>query len=161
RQNDLLASVEFTLNAPARWQHRIRAYDYSTRRLNIDSESERGCDLPAFLFTDCFFSDYGNQNRAGFEYQADYEPHSGSHPPFGYEFENENGFFHTRFPTLDPTFTFVVPGGDDTHGLRRNHALYGQQILIWKRLTAIGGVRYAHNESFGDTAVPRAALSLV
>ena len=127
----------------------------------MDDQSERGCDPVAFVFTDCFFSDYADQNRLGFQYQGDYQPRAWAHSTFGYEFENENGFFHTRFPALDPTFSFVVPGGSDLHGLRRNHALYGQQIILWKRLTLIGGARYVHNESFGDRVVPRVALSYV
>lgn len=163
RQNDFLGNLELTLNLPSRWQHRFQVYDYNTRRLNVDDQSERGCDqpFPNFVFTDCFFSDYANQNRLGFQYQGDYQPRAWAHSTFGYEFEDENGFFHTRFPTLDPTFSFVVPGGSDLHGLRRNHALYGQQIIAWKRLTLIGGARYVHNESFGDRVVPRVALSYV
>ncbi len=46
-------------------------------------------------------------------------------------------------------------------GLRLNHAAYVQQQLTWKRLTAIAGVRYVHNQTFGDKAVPRVALSLL
>jgi outer membrane cobalamin receptor len=162
RQNDFLGNLELTLNLPSRWQHRFQVYDYNTRRLNIDDQSERGCDPLSFVFTDCFFSDYANQNRLGFQYQGDYQPRSWAHSTFGYEFEDENGFFHTRFPALDPiTFSSVIAGGSDLHGLRRNHAVYGQQILIWKRLTAISGARYVHNESFGDRVVPRIALSYV
>jgi vitamin B12 transporter len=161
RQNDFLGNLELTLNLPSRWQHRFQVYDYNTRRLNLDDQTERGCDPVSFVFTDCFFSDYANQNRLGFQYQGDYQPRAWAHSTFGYEFENENGFFHTRFPALDPTFSFVIPGGSDLHGLRRNHALYGQQIIAWKRLTVIGGARYVHNESFGDRVVPRVALSYV
>jgi vitamin B12 transporter len=160
RQNDFLGNMELTLNL-SRWQHRFQVYDYNTRRLNLDDQTERGCDPVGFVFTDCFFSDYSNQNRLGFQYQGDYQPRAWAHSTFGYEFEDENGFFHTRFPTLDPTFSFVVPGGSDLHGLRRNQALYGQQIIAWKRLTVIGGARYVHNESFGDRVVPRVALSYV
>lgn len=161
RQNDFLGNLELTLNLPSRWQHRFQVYDYNTRRLNLDDQTERGCDPVSFVFTDCFFSDYANQNRLGFQYQGDYQPRAWAHSTFGYEFEDENGFFHTRFPTLDPTFSFVIPGGSDLHGLRRNHALYGQQIIAWKRVTVIGGARYVHNESFGDRVVPRVALSYV
>src|SRR5205085_1233587 len=149
---------ELTLNLPSRWQHRFQVYDYNTRRLNIDDQSERGCDLLNFVFTDCFTSTYANQNRMGFQYQADYQPRAWAHSTFGYEFEDENGFFHTRFPTLDPAtfFSTIIQDKGDLHGLRRNHALYGQQIIVWKRFTFIGGARYVHNESFGDQVVPRA-----
>jgi vitamin B12 transporter len=33
--------------------------------------------------------------------------------------------------------------------------------VTWKRLLAIAGVRYVHNDTFGDKAVPRVALSLL
>jgi vitamin B12 transporter len=48
-----------------------------------------------------------------------------------------------------------------THGLRRNHALYAEQVFTFSRFTFIGGGRYVHNESFGNAGVPRAALTFL
>ena len=86
-------------------------------------------------------------------YQGDYTPRTWTQTTIGYEFEDENGRFFTNEPDFD--FTQSIPG------LRLNHALYLQQRVAWKRLSAIGGVRYAHNETFGDKAVPRVALIFV
>jgi outer membrane receptor protein involved in Fe transport len=48
-----------------------------------------------------------------------------------------------------------------THGLRLNHALYGQQVLQLGRLSLIGGARFIHNETFGNKVVPRVAATFV
>ena len=87
-------------------------------------------------------------------YQGDFTPRSWAQTTIGYEFEDENGRFFSFSP---PPFEFsqTIPG------LRLNHAAFVQQRILWKRLSAIGGVRYAHNEGFGDKAVPRVALSLI
>ena len=45
------------------------------------------------------------------------------------------------------------------HGLRRNHAVYGEELISWKRLSVQAGGRYVHNEYFGDRGVPRVAAS--
>jgi outer membrane cobalamin receptor len=146
RYNNFLASGELTISAPSRWQHRLTGYEYNTRRLNEDDLPDRGggCDT----FIDCPFRSTAHLNRAGFLYQGDYTPRSGVQTTVGYEFEDENGGLATEgFPAAA--------------GLRLNHAAYLQQQLTWKRLTAIAGVRYVHNQTFGDKAVPRVALSLL
>jgi outer membrane receptor protein involved in Fe transport len=38
RQNDLLASADLLISAPARWQHRFTGYEYNHRRLNKDDQ---------------------------------------------------------------------------------------------------------------------------
>ena len=45
------------------------------------------------------------------------------------------------------------------HGVRLNHEVYGQQQLSLGRLSVIAGARFVHNGSFGNTGVPRVALS--
>jgi vitamin B12 transporter len=146
RYNNFLASGELTISAPSRWQHRLTGYEYNTRRLNEDDLPDRGggCDT----FIDCPFRSTAHLNRAGFMYQGDYTPRRWAQTTVGYEFEDENGRLGTEgFPLAA--------------GLRLNHAAYVQQQLTWKRLTAIAGVRYIHNQTFGDKAVPRVALSLL
>ncbi len=151
RNNDFLASAEFDFTAPDRWRHRVAGYEYNEHRLNQDSvvDPGRGCDFPAFL--DCSFQDLFHVNRAGFDYQGDYMPRSWSRTTFGYEFEDENGFEDQN----DSGFLA------SDHGLRRNHNLFVQQIFTFSRLTLIGGLRYVHNESFGDKAVPRVAVTFL
>jgi len=50
---------------------------------------------------------------------------------------------------------------DTSHGLRRNHAVFGQQVITLERLSFIAGGRFVHNESFGNEFVPRASLMLL
>lgn len=147
RSNNFLASGELSIAGPGRWQHRLSGYEYNTKRLNEDNVKDRGCDPNNGIFLDCPFSSTAHINRAGFMYQGDYTPRSWAQTTVGYEFEDENG-----------RFSF---GSPPAVGLRLNHAAYVQQRIAWKRLLAIAGVRYVHNETFGDKAVPRVALSLL
>jgi len=153
RSNNFLASGELLISLPSRWQHRLTGYEYNTRRLNEDDITDSGRDCLT-RFIDCPFLTTAHINRAGFMYQGDYTPRTWAQTTVGYEFEDENGRFFTHSP---PPFEFT----QSIAGLRLNHAAYLQQRITWKRLTAIAGVRYAHNETFGDKAVPRVALSLL
>ena len=147
RSDNFLSSAQLLISGPSRWQHRLTGYEYNTQRLNEDDITDPGRDCDT-RFTDCPFLSTAHINRAGFMYQGDYTPRSWAQTTVGYEFEDENGrFLFTSPPVVE--------------GLRINHALYVQQRLAWKRLSAIAGVRYAHNETFGDKAVPRIALSLL
>ena len=160
RANNFLASGELTISAPNRWQHHLTAYEYNTRRLNEDDNSERGCPNSQGFFIDCPFASTAHINRAGFLYQGEYTPRSWAQTTVGYEFEDENG----RFSTTSPGFSQLVPG------LRLNNAAFVQQQVAWKRLSATAGVRYVHSATsssvvtvVGDTNrfVPRVALSLL
>ncbi len=161
RENNFLASAELLISAPARWQHRITGYEYNHRRLNEDDHPDQinfpngGCDNTNFSFIDCPFLTTAHINRAGFVYQGDYTPRTWAQTTVGYEFEDENGRFFTDSITLNPFSEFT----QSIRGLRLNHAVFAQQRLTWKRLSVTAGVRYAHNETFGDKAVPRVALS--
>ncbi len=149
RQNNFLASAELAISGPSRWQHRLTGFEYHHRRLNVDTVQEPGRVSPAFGNFDFPFSDYANINRAGVEYQGEFAERSWARTAFGYHFEDENGFVgDLNSPPL-------------SHGLRRNHALYGQQVLNWRRVSVIGGVRFVHNESFGNRGVPHIAASVL
>ncbi len=141
RANNFLGSAELLISGPSRWQQRLTGYEYNTRRLNQDAISDRSCDAPPF---DCPFSSTAHINRAGFLYQGDYTPRHWAETTVGYEFEDENG---------NVSFAQPVP--------RLNQAAYIHQRLVWERLTALAGVRYVHNETFGDKAVPRVALTFL
>jgi vitamin B12 transporter len=147
RTNDLLGSAELTLSGPSGWQHRLTAFEYNHRRQNEDTVPDRGCDFLTFNFTDCPFNAVDHFNRVGFDYQADYAERTWTHTTLGYEFENENAFVG------DTTAPPVL------HGLRRNHAVYAQQVMQLKRLSIVAGGRFVHNETFGNKFVPRVALS--
>jgi outer membrane cobalamin receptor len=142
RTNTLIASTDLSIGGFSRWHHDLQGYEYNLRRLNVDSVPDRGCDpVVTFNFFDCPFRSLTDINRAGFQYQGEYWARTWARSTFGYEFEDENGF---------------VSGA---HGLRRNHAIYGQEILTLGRLGLVGGARYVHNETFGNKVVPRVAAS--
>ena len=141
RQNTLLASVQLVISGPSRWQHRLTGFEYNLHRRNVndvDNSPDRVFDFP--------FHNINDTNRAGFEYQGDYQAQSWARTTIGYEFEDENGFVGDQAAPF--------------HGLRLNHAVFGQQTLEWRRISLIAGVRFAHNETFGNKGVPRAALTI-
>jgi vitamin B12 transporter len=160
RQNNLLASADLTISASAHWQHRFTGFEYNHRTLNEDTLSDRGCDVTVFNFTDCFFRDLAHINRAGLNYQGDYIPREWAQTTLGYEFEDENGFFDTAFTSTDVNNNPII-AAQFTHGLRLNHALFAQQRITRGRISVVGGLRYVHNASFGDRAVPRIALTFL
>ncbi len=144
-QNNLLGSVELTVNEPSGWQHRFTGFDYLSRYtdVNFSSNSLNYDDFPGHTYNDI--------NHAGFEYQGDYsERTSGqisTHSTFGVRIENENGF--------------VGSYGAQTPGQRLEQDAYLQQQLTLGRLSVIAGGRFVHNSAFGNTGVPRVALTLL
>jgi len=149
RVNNFLSSLDLTISPSAHWRHRFSGYEYNHRRYNADNVADRTCSDPFYL--DCPFFQNDHQNRAGFSYQGEWSPLAWARTTFGYDFEDENG-------SVDESFSGAAA---QIKGLRRNHAGYVEQIITWKRLTATAGVRALHNESFGNKAVPRVALSLL
>jgi vitamin B12 transporter len=148
RQNNLLASAQLTITGPSRWQHRLTGFEYNHRRLNEDDVSEAGRVSPLFGNIDFQFRNRADINRAGVEYQGDYVERTWAHTTVGYQFEDENGFVgDLNNPPL-------------THGLRLNHALYGQQALLLGRFSVVAGARFVHNQTFGNKGVPRVAVTL-
>ena len=146
--NNLLGSVELAIAAPNGWQHRFTAFDYVYRynELNLNGDPSRvdsfgdPIDFPSH--------EVDRINRVGFEYQGDYSERSWAHTTFGYRVENENGFVG------DVTF-------GQTHGQRLEDDLYVQQQLTLGRLSVIAGGRFVHNSAYGNTGVPRVALTLL
>ncbi len=143
RQNNLLGAVEFNLASPAKWQHQLTVYNYNHQRHDVDL----GTDTAESCYPYCAFADVADLNHFGVRYGGEYWETKQARSSFGYEFEDENGFVgYTTAPPLN-------------HGLRLNHAVYGEQFVEWGRLTAIAGARYVHNGSFGDRVVPRVSLT--
>ncbi len=145
RQNNLIASADLTFNV-GRWQHHFTGFDYNHKRLNEDTTVDAGRISPLFGNIDFPFQTASHVNRAGFAYQGDYVERSWARTTFGYEFEDENGRFGD--PTAPPL----------SHGLRLNHALYGQQTVNWRRFSVVAGGRFVHNQTFGNKVVPRVAV---
>jgi vitamin B12 transporter len=140
--NNLLGSVEFAVAAPNGWQHHFTGFDYLFRynELNVNGDPNRIDDFPSH--------EVDRINRVGFEYQGDYSERTWAHTTFGCRIENENGFVG------DVNF-------GQTHGQRLNNDLYVNQQLTLGRLTAIAGGRFVHDSAYGNTGVPRVALTLL
>jgi vitamin B12 transporter len=140
-QNNLLGSVELSVNEPSGWQHRLTGFDYLYRYtdINLSSNPLNYDDFPGHT--------YNNINRAGFEYQGDYSERTWTHSTFGYRIENENGF--------------VGSYGAQSPGQRLEQDAYLQQQVTLGRLSVIAGGRFVHNSAFGNTGVPRVALTLL
>jgi vitamin B12 transporter len=145
--NIFLSSAELSLRGPSQWQHRITGFEYRLRRTNGDTVVDPNRVSP-FGNVDTPFQAINDINRAGFDYQGDYSERSWTQTTIGYEFEDENGTVGELPDSL-------------SHGLRRNHALYGQQIFMFSRVSLVGGARFVHNESFGNKIVPRIALGFM
>lgn len=139
--NDLLGSAELAVTGPSGWQHHFTGFDYVYRynELNLNGDAARVFDFASH--------EVDHINRAGFEYQGDYSERSWAHTTFGYRIENENGFVGN------------LAYGAQTHGQRLSNDVYAQQLVTWKRLTAIVGGRFVHNSAFGNIGVPRVALT--
>jgi outer membrane cobalamin receptor len=145
RQNNFLSSLDLSANY-GRFENRFSGQEYHHVRLNRDTVPDRGCSFPIF---DCGFDDKFNMNRAAFEYRGGFTAKTWFRTVYGYRFEDENGF-------VDQDFSgFII----NSHGLRRNHEVFGEGIVTHGRASLIVGGRYVHNESFGDKGLPRVAAT--
>ncbi|HSZ61049.1 MAG TPA: TonB-dependent receptor [Terriglobales bacterium] len=138
--NSLLGSVEADVTAPSGWQHRFTASDYYYRYTDNSPEGN--------IYNFASLYDY-DINHVALEYQGDYSERTWAHTTFGYRIENENAFF--EYPAYPPP----------THGQRLNQDGYLQQQLTLGRLSVIAGGRFVHSSAFGNTGVPRVALTLL
>jgi vitamin B12 transporter len=146
--NSLLGSVELTVAAPNGWQHRLTGFDYLYRYNELNLTGDPARVSPAIGQFDFASHEVDRINRGGFEYQGDYSERTWAHTTFGYRVENENGFVGD------------VAYGAQTHGQRLNNDAYLQQQLTLGRLDVIAGGRFIHDSAFGNSGVPRVALTL-
>ena len=144
RQNDFIGSLALTFAPTSNWQNTFSGFEYNHRLRNQDSFSD-----PGRPFYDFPYDSRDHFNRAGFDYQGEVAERAWARSVFGFRFEDENAYITDA----------ITPA--QNHGLRRNTALFGEQLFDWKRLTFTGGVRWEHNEAFGDRAVPRATASIL
>jgi outer membrane cobalamin receptor len=144
--NNLLGSVELAIAAPNGWQHHITAFDYLYRYFELNPGDPLRVD-PYGDPIDYPSNEIDHINRGGFEYQGDYSERSWAHSTFGYRVENENGFVGD------------LDYGAQNHGQRLNQDAYVQQSLTLGRLGVIAGGRFVHDSAFGNTGVPRVALT--
>jgi outer membrane cobalamin receptor len=147
--NSLLGSAELTVAAPSGWQHRFTGFDYLYRYTDLNVNGDPARVSPLHGQFDFPSHEYDHINRVGFEYQGDYSERTWAHTTFGYRIENENGVVGD----LD----YPPPSS----GQRLNQDAYLQQQLTWGRLSAVAGGRFVHSSVFGNTGVPRIALTLL
>ncbi len=141
--NSLLGSVELSVAEPSGWQHRLTVFDYLYRYtdVNLNSNPASYDDFPDTFET--------HVNRVGVEYQGDYSERAWAHTTFGYRIENETGVVNDLdFPPPAP-------------GQRLDQDVYLQQQLTLGRLSVIAGGRFVHSSAYGNTGVPRVALTLL
>jgi vitamin B12 transporter len=146
RQNNFLGSLELNISGPSRLQQHIQGFDYTLHRTNEDG-IDQGNRVTLLGNQDFQFHNLNDYNRAGLNYQATYAERSWALSTAGYEFEDENGV------------TGNLP--NPSHGLRRNHDIFGEQLFTFERLSFIAGGRFVHNESFGNKFVPRLSLNVL
>jgi vitamin B12 transporter len=147
--NSLLGSAELTVAAPSGWQHRFTGFDYLYRYNDVNVNGDPARVSPLYGQFDFPDHEYDDINRAGFEYQGDYSERAWAHSTVGYRIENENGFVGDV--DLPP----------QTHGQRLNQDAYAQQQLTLGRLSVVAGGRFVRSSVFGNTGVPRVALTLL
>jgi outer membrane cobalamin receptor len=147
--NSLLGSVELTVAAPGGWQHHFTGFDYLYRYTDVNPNGDPNrVDAYGDQF-DFPSHEYDHINHVGFEYQGDYSERTWAHSTFGYRIENENGTVgDLLYPPQSP-------------GQRLSQDAYLQQQLTLGRLSVIAGGRFVHNSLFGNTGVPRVALTLL
>jgi vitamin B12 transporter len=145
--NSLLGSVELAVASPSGWQHHVTAFDYLYRYNELDANGDPArVDGSGFQF-DFASHEVDHINRGGMEYQGTYSERTWAQTTFGYRTENENGFIgDLDFPP-------------QTHGQRLNQDAYLQQQVIAGRLSVVAGGRFIHSSVFGNTGVPRIALT--
>ena len=148
-QNNFLASGDLTVSGPGSWQHSFKGYEYNHVALNDNPVDD--LDRPF----DTAFSNLTKYNVAGFSYQGIWTPRTWAQTTVGYTFEDENGYINSNYGTVE------MPDISITHGLRRNNYLFGQETIIWKRLSVLAGLGYVNNESFGNNVSPRASASVL
>ena len=148
-QNNLLGSVELAIHQPSGWQHRLTAFDYLYRYHDVNLNGDFARVTPDGFPFDYPTLEYDHINRIGFEYQGDYSERTWAHTTFGYRVENENGMIsNLAYDSFTP-------------GQRLENDFYAQQQLTLGRLNVIAGARFVHNSDFGNTGVPRVALTLL
>jgi vitamin B12 transporter len=147
--NSLLGSTELVVATPSGWRHSLTAFDYLYRYNDVNLNGDPARVSPVYGQIDFPAHEYDHINRVGFEYQGDYSERTWAHTTFGYRLENENGVVGDLDFPPSPS------------GQRLNQDAYLQQQLTWGRLSAIAGGRFVHSSVFGNTGVPRVALTLL
>jgi len=87
------------------------------------------------------FNTHFSGNRAGGDYRGEYVPRRWLRTVFGGEVEYERASVNSDFSG------FI----ENNKGIRRNAAAYVQQSILRDWFAMTGGVRFVHNQNFGET----------
>jgi vitamin B12 transporter len=108
-----------------------------------------------FEFFDFPYDSRTHLHRHYASYQADWIPIAGNtaagtqHETLAADWEGERGTLRDEM------------AGDETDASRNNLGITLEHQALWRRVTASGGVRFEHNDSFGNAAVPRGSIAVV
>jgi vitamin B12 transporter len=149
--NSLLGSVALTVTAPSGWQHSLTGFDYLYHY--ADNNPNTDPNIAPYTYDSYADTYITHINRVGFEYQGDYSERTSAnfatHSTFGYRVDSENGVVSDL---LSPP---------PASGQRLDQDVYLQQQFTLGRLSAIAGGRFVHSSTYGNTGVPRVALTLL
>ena len=108
-----------------------------------------------FEFFDFAYDSRSYLHRHYASYQADWFPIQGAsasgtqHTTFAADWDGERGTLRDEL------------NGGETKASRNNVGVTLQHQALWRRVSASGGVRFEHNDSFGGAAVPRGSIAVV
>ena len=108
-----------------------------------------------FEFFDFAYDSRSYLHRHYASYQADWFPSQGGtaagtqHVTLAADWDGERGTLRDEI------------AGNETTASRDNVGLTIQHQGLWRNVSVSGGVRFEHNDSFGNAAVPRASIAIV
>lgn len=111
--------------------------------------------MAPFEFFDFPYDSRTHLHRHYASYQADWVPVAGTtaagtqHETFAADWEGERGTLRDEM------------AGDETNASRNNLGITVEHQALWRRVAASGGIRFEHNDSFGNDAVPRGSIAVV
>jgi vitamin B12 transporter len=160
-RKDIVAGATLTHRTAGSFHQRLTYGLASTRQdstnLKLDppyTPAFEGRRSP-FEFFDFPYDSRNHVRRHYASYQADWQPINTigavgtQQTTFAADWDGERGTLRDAL------------AGTGTHVTRDNIGATVQQQAFWPRVFASGGIRFEHNASFGDAAVPRGAIAVI
>ena len=160
-RHDLVGGVTFSQEFSSQLRHQATYGLASTRQqstnLLLDEPYTPQFDghVSPFEFFDFAYDSRSYLHRHYASYQADWFPVQGNtsagtqHVTVAADWDGERGTLRDEL------------AADETKATRDNIGLTIQHQALWRNLSASGGIRFEHNDSFGNAAVPRASIAIV
>jgi vitamin B12 transporter len=159
-RRDVVAGVtlkhDLTANLRQQMTYALAATRQRSANLELDppyTPEFEGRRAP-FEFFDFLYDSRTSLHRHYASYQADWHPAIGSsaagtqQTTFAADWDGERGDLRDELAHETTTVS------------RNNVGITVQQQALWRRVFATGGVRFEHNASFGNAAVPRASIAM-